>query len=132
MSRISRYVLTQLMLTFSITLAGMTFVLMFGIIVKEISRFGLGLEAILQLLPYATPIALRFAVPASILMATCSVFGRMSSDNEVVAAKSLGVSPRSILYPAFALAIAISMGMIWMNDLRKQVSIVVGIKVIFC
>ena len=116
MSRISRYVLSQLLLTFMITLAGMTFVLMFGIIVKEITRFGLGLDAIARLLPYATPIALRFAVPASILLATCSVFGRMSADNEVVAAKSLGVSPRSIIYPAFALSIAISMGMIWIND----------------
>ncbi len=117
MSRISRYVLAQLLLTFAITLAGMTFVLLFGIIVKEISRFGLGVKAITQLLPFATPIALRLAVPASILMATCSVFGRMSADNEVVAAKSLGISPRDLLFPAFALAIVISMSMIWVNDL---------------
>lgn len=117
MSRISRYVLTQLLLTFAITLTGVTFILMFGIIVIEVSRFGLGLKAFLRLLPFATPIALRFAVPASILMATCSVFGRMSSDNEVVAAKSLGISPRNLLYPAFALAMAIGMGMVWMNDL---------------
>lgn len=117
MSRISRYVLTQLLMTFAMTLTSVTFVLMFGIVVVEVSRSGLGLRAFMRLFPYAIPIALRFAVPASILMATCSVFGRMSADNEVVATKSLGISPRNLLYPAFALALALSVGMVWMNDL---------------
>ena len=117
MSRISRYVLIQLLLTFLVTLLGMTFVLMFGIVVKKISEFGLGLDSMLQLIPYAAPMALRFAVPASILMATCSVFGRMSADNEVVAAKSLGISPRSLLYPAFSLAVVMSIGNSTLNSL---------------
>lgn len=117
MSLISRYVLTQLLMTFAMTLVGVTFVMMFGIIVVEVSRFGLGLKAFLRLLPFAIPIALRFAVPASILMATCGVFGRIAADNEMVAAKSLGISPRNLLFPAFGLAAALSMGMIWMNDM---------------
>ena len=116
MSKITRYVLTQLILSFIVTLLGMTFVLVFGIMVKEGLRQGLGLGAILRLLPYALPSALRFSVPASLLLATCSVYGRMSADNEVVASKSLGISPSVILFPAVILGAAISMSMIWLND----------------
>lgn len=95
----------------------MTFVLMFGVIVNEGRRQGLGLDSIFRLLPYAMPIALRFSVPASLLMSTCSVFGRMSADNEIVAAKSLGINPRTMLYPAFGVAVVLSIGMIWLNDI---------------
>lgn len=116
MSRISFYVLTQLLVTFVVTLVGMTFVMVFGIMAKEGMRQGLGASAILRLLPFATPSALRFAAPASVLLATCSVFGRMSADNEIVAAKSLGITPRVMLHPAFILAAALSISMIWLND----------------
>jgi len=116
MSRLTRYILQQLIITFLISLTGMTFVLVFGIMAKVGLRMGLGLDSFLRLLPYALPGALRFAVPASILLAACSVFGRMSADNEVVAAKSLGISPRVMLLPALGLAFVISLGMIWVND----------------
>ena len=116
MSRITRYVLLQLIATFAITLLGMTFVLVFGIMANVGIRQGLGIEAFFRLLPFALPSALRFAVPASILLAACSVFGRMSADNEVIATKSLGITPRCLLYPALAFALLVSLGMIWLND----------------
>lgn len=43
----------------------------------------------------------------------------MSADNEIVALKSLGISPRVMLYPAFLLAVVISLGMIWLNDVAN-------------
>jgi len=116
MSKVTRYVLSQLVLTFLITLVGMTFVMVFGIMAKQGMRQGLGLESILRLLPYALPSALRFSVPASLLLAACSVYGRMSSDNEIMAAKSLGISPRVLLLPALMLGLVVSLGMIWLND----------------
>lgn len=116
MSTISRYVLSQLLISFLITLVGMTFVLVFGVIVKEGMRQGLGLESILRLLPFGLPSALRFSVPASLLLAVCSVYGRMAFDNEVVASKSLGISPRVMLFPALSLGVFVSLGMIWLND----------------
>ena len=116
MSKIVRHVLFQLMLTLLVTLLGMTFVLVFGIMVKEGVRQGLGLGAIFRLLPFALPSALRFSVPASLLLAACGVYGRMSSDNEVIASKSLGISPRVILFPAIMLGLSVSLGMIWLND----------------
>ena len=50
---------------------------------KEAYQQGLGLKQILLLLPYVLPEALRFSVPGTILFATCSVYGRMASTNEI-------------------------------------------------
>ena len=87
--RITRYVLFQLLATFIVSLVGISVVMVVSIMAKEGLQQGLGIEAVLRLLPYAFPLALRFSVPATMLMATCSVFGRMSADNEVIAIKSL-------------------------------------------
>jgi lipopolysaccharide export system permease protein len=50
-------------------------------------------------------------------MSACSVFGRMSADNEVVALKSLGISPLSIIYPSLVLAFLVSLVAVWINDI---------------
>jgi lipopolysaccharide export system permease protein len=117
MTRVARYVLAELVKVFLVTLAGMTF-LMLGVgLAQEAIRQGLGPEPILRLIPYAVPNALRFAVPGTILFATCSVYGRMSAANEITALKSLGVSPTRILTPAVVLAFLVSLLAVWMNDL---------------
>jgi len=116
MPRITRYVLFQLLATFIVSLVGISVVMVVSIMAKEGMQQGLGIEAALRLLPYAFPLALRFSVPATMLMATCSVFGHMSADNEVIAIKSLGITPRVILRPALALAFCMSLAMIWLND----------------
>ncbi len=44
------------------------------------------------------------------------VFGRMSGDNEIVAAKSLGISPMVLIAPVLATAFLISLVTVWVND----------------
>ena len=117
MQRITRYLLGELCLVFCLTLVAMTVLLVLGIMAKEGVRQGLGIHEILRLLPYSLPGALRFSVPATILMATCIVFGRMSADNEIIALKSLGIQPLVLLWPALGLAIAVSLSAVWLNDL---------------
>ena len=56
-------------------------------------------------------------MPATILLAACSVFGRMSADNEIVAIKSLGISPMVVIYPALSLAFIVSLVAVWINDI---------------
>jgi lipopolysaccharide export system permease protein len=84
---------------------------------QEAIRQGLGPEPILKLIPYAIPNALRFAVPGTILFATCSVYGRMSASNEITAIKSLGISPVKLIVPALILAFLVSLAGVWLNDL---------------
>ncbi|MHB1035081.1 MAG: LptF/LptG family permease [Pirellulales bacterium] len=111
-----RYVSLELLKVFSIALAALTlFMLLIGL-VKEATNQGLGPAQIVLLIPYVLPDALRFTVPGTLLFAACSVYGRMSGANEVVAIKSLGISPMGILWPAFGLAFVLSLVSVWLND----------------
>ena len=116
MRRITRYVLGELLIVFGLTLSAMTaFMILVGL-AQEAIRQGLGPEPILRLVPYVLPNALRFAVPGTILFAACSVYGRMSATNEIVAVKSLGISPLAVLWPGYALAFFVSLVAVWLND----------------
>lgn len=117
MRRITWYVLSELLLVFTVTLTGITLMIILAGVATEGMRVGLGLGAILRLVPYFFPVALQISVPATILMASSSVFGRMSADNEIVALKSMGISPIAVLKPAFFLAFSFSLVAVWINDI---------------
>ena len=117
MSKLTRHILFELIKVFLIALLGMTtFMILVGLVEQAIKE-GLGVAPILQLIPYVLPNALRFAVPGTILFAACSVYGRLSANNEVVAVKSLGISPVALLRPAWALAFLVSLVAVWLNDI---------------
>lgn len=117
MPLVTRYILWELIKQFLSALAGMTGLVLLVGVAQEAIDHGLGLLPILRMIPYILPEALRFSVPATILLACCSVYGRMSSMNEVVAAKSLGIAPRVLLWPALAIAFVVSLVAVWLNDI---------------
>ncbi|HKD38104.1 MAG TPA: LptF/LptG family permease [Pirellulales bacterium] len=117
MRLLTRYVLVEVIKVFAITLTAMTLFMILVSIAREAYSQGLGLKQILLLLPYVLPEALRFSVPGTILFATCSVYGRMASTNEIVAIKASGISPWSILWPVFVFAFLLSIGAVVLNDL---------------
>ena len=114
---LTRYVLFQLFGVFLLSLGGMTvFMLSVGVMRQAVTQ-GVGTWQILQIMPYLLPDALRLAVPATILFASCVVFGCLSARNEIVAMKSLGISPWSILWPCYVGVILLSFAAVWLNDL---------------
>ena len=104
MRLLSRYILRELLKVFLVALVAMTMVIMLAGIAQEAVRESLGIWPVLQLIPYVLPNALVYAVPGTILFAACTVYGRMSADNELVAVKSTGISPSVFLIPGFVLA----------------------------
>ena len=108
MQRLTRYIVFELLRVFLVALVALTLLLLLGVLGQEAIRQGLGPVPLLRMIPYVVPIALRFAVPATVLFAVCSVFGRISSENEVVALKSLGISPWTMVWPALVLAFLLS------------------------
>ncbi len=117
MGIITRYIVFDLLKVFIVTLSGMTALIFFVLLGKEAVDNGLGLGPLLRLLPYMLPQAMQFAVPGTMLLATTSVFGRMSAFNEVVALKSMGISPWKLAMPVLALATGVSLGAVWLSDL---------------
>lgn len=116
MRLLTRYVLIEVFKVFGIALASLTILMMIVGVAREAMSQGLGLAQIAQLMPYILPDALRFAVPATILFAVSIVYGRMSGTNEVVAIKSQGISPMTIIWPALILAFLLSLATTWLND----------------
>jgi lipopolysaccharide export system permease protein len=114
---LTRYVLFELLKVFLVSLTGMTvFFLLVGVF-AELFKQGLGLKQTVLLVPYVMPQALLFAIPAAILFGASSIFGRLSSANEVVAVKASGISPMVLLWPAIILGFVLSLAVVWVNDL---------------
>ncbi len=116
MTAISRYILADLIGWFVIFVVGLTLLMVVLLVGQEAWRMNLGLLPTLRLIPFILPTALVFAVPGTILFTVCLVYGRMSADNEVTAAKAAGISPLALLWPAFGLAFLLSVFAVWLND----------------
>ncbi len=117
MKILTRYVSIELTKVFLITLSGMTAMMMVVGLVQEAIRQNLTPLTILQLIPFVLPNALCFAIPGTILFATCMVLGRMSSSNEIVAVKSMGISPMAVLWPLLIMAFVLSIVTVYLNDM---------------
>ncbi len=116
MKIMTRYVLSEMLQVFLVALTALTlFMLVIGL-AKEAQQQGLGLLQILALVPFVLPDAMRFAVPGTMLFAVASVFGRLSSSNEITALKAAGITPLAVIWPVAGLAIAVSIACVWLND----------------
>jgi|EndMetStandDraft_8_1072994.scaffolds.fasta_scaffold87471_2 lipopolysaccharide export system permease protein len=117
MSSITRYITSELIGWLAMVLVGLTCVLVLMVVVLEASRMNLGLGPTLRLLPFSLPMAIAYAAPCAMLFTVCFIYGRMSADNEIVAAKALGITPVVLLWPSWILAFAVSLVGVWLTDL---------------
>ena len=116
MRTLTRHILIELTLVFTFALTVLTVGVMIWIVVKDLLNHGLPLLQIGLLIPYALPDALRFSIPGTLLLATTTVYSRMSGYNEIVALKALGISPVTILWPVWVVAFLFSLLTVWLND----------------
>lgn len=119
------YIMNELLGAFFMSLAVFTFVLVMGNIVKlaeMVIAKGVDLIYVIKLFGYLTPYLLSFSVPMSILTATLLCFGRLSSDNEITAMRASGISLYKMASPVIMIGLALSLGLLWMNDKVLPVS----------
>ncbi|MBC7965217.1 MAG: LptF/LptG family permease [Fuerstia sp.] len=110
MKLLQRYILGELVRVFVLLVVVLTVMLVFVGVFQEASARGLGPTQILQILPYVVPSMLPFTIPATLLLSVCVVYGRISGDLEVIAAKSAGISAMQLLLPAFLLGTVLAIG----------------------
>ena len=77
---------------------------------------GVGAAYVFRLLMLMMPWLLTFTIPISVLSATLLAFGRLASDNEVIALKASGVSLYRIAAPALVVGLLVSLFCIPLND----------------
>jgi lipopolysaccharide export system permease protein len=116
MRTITRYLLSEILTVFTVSLLGITLVMILSLIGLEAVQRGLSLWPILQLIPYILPTALSFSIPATALFTACLVYGRVANANELVALKAAGVRPWLVLRPVIVLAFLLSLVSVWLID----------------
>ncbi len=102
---IYRYIFKEMIPPFVISLIFFTFVFLMAEMLKVINmvvNYDVGVLAVLLMLAYSTPYFLTFVTPMSIMMAVLLTFLRLSSDNELIALKTSGVSVYRLLSPVMS------------------------------
>jgi lipopolysaccharide export system permease protein len=108
-SILQRMILWELTKVFLLSLVGITGILLMAGIIAEASQQGLGPTQILAAIPLLVPSTLPYTIPATTLFATCVVYGRLASDNEILAIKSAGINAITVVRPGIILGLAMSL-----------------------
>ena len=117
---IDRWLLGQLLppMLFAIgafTAVSLSVGIMFDL-VRKIVEFGLPFQVALKVLILKLPGFLVLSFPMSMLLATLLAYGKLSSNSELLALKSLGIANRRIIFPAVLLSIFMTFLTFTFND----------------
>lgn len=82
----------------------------------EANRYGMDPQKVILMLPLLIPPTLPYTLPISVLFACTFVYGRLTSNQELVAIKAGGVHVMRILYPALFLGIVLSAVGVYIGD----------------
>jgi lipopolysaccharide export system permease protein len=116
---IRNYLLKEFIGPFFLSLFVSTMILATGHIMQVadlIINKGVSGFYVIQLFLLLMPWLLTFTIPISVLSATLLAFGRLASDNEIIALRANGVSVYRIAAPLITLSLIISLFCIPLND----------------
>ena len=110
MKVLDRYILKELIPPFGLGIAVFTFVLLMGKILRLtdlIINSQVRGSTVALLILYLLPSLLVFIIPMSFLFAILILFGRMSSDHEIMALRAAGIPLYRIIAPVLAASVVI-------------------------
>ncbi len=85
-------------------------------LIRKIVEFGLPLFLALKVLFFSLPSFLVLSFPMAVLLSTLLAYGKLSSNSELIALKSLGIKTSRIISPAIALSIFMTGLTFFFND----------------
>jgi len=119
MKIIDRYLSGQIMGTVLWAVSLLTMILVLGNVLRDLLSLLLSHQVpityIVAFIAYLLPFSLIYSIPWGILVATLLVFGKLSSDNELVALRANGVGMPRICFPVFVIAIGFLAICLWIN-----------------
>jgi lipopolysaccharide export system permease protein len=119
MKILERYILRENFKPFISSLAVVTFVMIFDRLLdllKVIIEKKLDIWSVVEIFGLSLPFMLALTIPMAVLLATIMSFGRLSTDNELVAFKSCGINIFNLMKPTVTAALLLSIFMLYFND----------------
>ena len=119
MKLIDRYIFKEHLIPFILSLLVLLFILLTNFLLKTIDKFldkGLSVNLLFEYLFYNMAWIAALAVPMAVLIATLTAFGRFSSDNEITAMKTCGLSTLKLLRAPLLFGFIVAISMIYFNN----------------
>ena len=85
-------------------------------LIRKIVEFGLPTFLAIKVLFYSLPSFLVLSFPMAVLLSTLLAYGKLSSNSELLALKSLGIKTSRIIAPAIAVSIFMTVLTFYFND----------------
>jgi lipopolysaccharide export system permease protein len=107
---IDRYVAREVLMPFAVDVGLLTFALVTGKLLKlmdMVVNHGVSLGEVLGIIGYIMPAFLELTFPMAVLLGVLMGFGRMSSDQEMTAARACGVSLYRLAVPVLMVALCV-------------------------
>ncbi|HNY50704.1 MAG TPA: LPS export ABC transporter permease LptF [Smithella sp.] len=105
---IDRYIFKEIAFPFGLILCVLTFVLLMGRMLQIMDLFinkGVSFFSIVKIIIFLMPSFLLFTIPIAFLISVLMAVGRLSSDNEITALKTSGISLLQMYYPVAVFSI---------------------------
>ena len=103
------YIGKELLRVFFLTASALTTLMAFGGTLKPLTKQGLDILQLMAIVMDTMPAMLAYSIPLAALFAAVLVYWRLSTDNEIVACRASGISFGTIVLPALALGVVISL-----------------------
>lgn len=116
---LARYILREHIAPFFYALFVITFLFLIDFLIRILASIltkGLGWRVVIEIIVLNMAWMLALSIPMAVLVSTLMAFGRFSSDNEVTAMKSLGISPFKAMMPVMIIAILLGVGLVYFNN----------------
>ena len=107
---IDRYVAREVLAPFAVGVGLLTFALVTGRLLKlsdMVVNHGVSLAEVMRIIGYIMPAFLELTFPMAVLLGVLMGFGRMSSDQEMIAARACGVSLYRLAIPVMGVALMV-------------------------
>lgn len=111
---VQNYLTRELFKTFIPAFIGFVFLILLGLTI-QLLHSGLGITDVRVIIPYLMLHACPDALPVSLLASIVMVYGKMSSDNEIVALRTSGMHLQVIITPVIIISFLLSFVTLYLN-----------------